>query len=454
MRLLPCLRIGADRWWLPLSAESSEILASVMLSDPVASSGGALDESEDAVAEVDRFVGRSVSDRGLAKLQSQLGRDPSLLIYSALAMGASGDFQVSLRQLARWLARNAVGRFASGEAYLGAPAVTQEVKERWVQLTDFFRTLPRRQWLDEAPLWLELLGPPVPESWRRTWPKLSDDDASLMEADELTVEEDAESESVSVLQRLARRQLRHRSLEQSFSKRLNKNKLASLKQFAYGLSHEINNPLANISTRAQQLQRSEPDSARNATLQRIIDQVYRAHAMIADLMFYANPPEVHAQVTDLVDVIRDVVNEFDDEAERQTIRLETELPDRSVKVRLDPVMIGEAVRVLIRNAIEAIGCQGTVVVSMLVEPNGWKPRVGESSPSRIVMHIADSGPGVSKEARQHAFDPYFSGREAGRGLGVGLCRAYRVVQLHRGTIELAGGPAGCVATMTLPLRRN
>ncbi len=254
-----------------------------------------------------------------------------------------------------------------------------------------------------------------------------------------------------MLQGLARQRLRQTTLETAFHKQLQKNKLAALKQLAYGLSHEINNPLANISTRAQQLQRTEQDQAKHATLQRIIDQVYRAYEMIADLMFFASPPEIDVRPSDLGAIIRRVIDDLSDQARRQSIRLETEL-SVAPRLNVDATMIGEAVHVLIRNAIEAIGCQGTIVVSMILEPNGLIATADPPPrPRRVIIHVADSGPGVSKQTRRHAFDPYYSGREAGRGLGLGLCRAYRVVRLHHGRIELAGGPAGCVATITLPL---
>ena len=148
------------------------------------------------------------------------------------------------------------------------------------------KTLPIEQWLEDAPLWLEVSGPPVPAAWREQWPEII--------VDELTLEhQGSERRPTSLLQPLARMMQRQRSLQASFDDRLRRSKLGALKQLAYGLSHEINNPLANISTRAQQLQRGEADETRVAILQRIIDQVYRAHEMIADLMFYAHPPTAH-----------------------------------------------------------------------------------------------------------------------------------------------------------------
>ncbi|EMI17243.1 ATP-binding region, ATPase-like domain protein [Rhodopirellula maiorica SM1] len=228
-----------------------------------------------------------------------------------------------------------------------------------------------------------------------------------------------------------------RTLEQSFDRRLHTQKLAALKQFAYGLSHEINNPLANISTRAQQLKQGEADPHRNTSLQKIVDQVYRAHEMIADLMFYANPPLPETSPCDLNVLVRSVADEFVDEADSLSIRLETETPVGELLLDLDEPMFGEALRVLLRNSIEAIGSSGTIVVSVVREAD------------RVLIHVADSGPGLSRAAREHAFDPYFSGREAGRGLGLGLCRAYRIAKLHDADISLAGGAAGCVATITI-----
>jgi signal transduction histidine kinase len=154
-------------------------------------------------------------------------------------------------------------------------------------------------------------------------------------------------------------------------------------------------------------------------------------------MFYANPPLPQLAACDLAAVVRTVANSFVEETERQHIRLEIPPPAEPTMVQVDAEMIGEAVRVLIRNAIDAVGCQGTIVVSLA--------RNGQS----IKIHVADSGPGLSEKSRQHAFDPYFSGREAGRGLGLGLCRAYRIARLHHADISLAGGPAGCVATIAL-----
>ncbi|MGI9470390.1 MAG: sensor histidine kinase [Rubripirellula sp.] len=409
MGLLPCLRRGSDRWWLPRTEQSTDALAMLLLAEGRRASRH-----------------HNVDPSTLERVERALISDPSFFIFTALSFPAVESVEVP--EMASWLAENIAGRLASGDAYLGAPTVTPVMVRRWRKLADHFRTLPTEHWLEDANLWLEVAGPNVSNTWREQWPSI--DVGEHPDLGEST-------DSSCMLQELARTVQRQRSLELAFDARLHKSKLGALKQLAYGLSHEINNPLANISTRAEQLQRGEADPARTATLQRIIDQVYRAHEMIADLMFYANPPALEQQPSDLKQIMRTVAESFRDETDRQAIRLEVAAPEIPAPMTVDHTMVGEAIRALVRNAIDAIGCQGTIVLSL----------DQDDGPTRI--HVADSGPGLTDHARAHAFDPYFSGREAGRGLGLGLCRAYRIAKLHQGDITLAGGPAGCVATITL-----
>lgn len=405
MGLLPCLRLGESRWWLPLTGDGAGLLAEMM----VAGDGDP-----------------PVSLRG--RVVAQLLSDPPLLIYAALA---SAIDRVDVVQLADWLIAHATARFANGDSFLGAPTIEESHRKRWRELRDYFLTLPPDRWVGEAELWLEVTGPPVPDSWREQWP--------VVGVQEGTSETTAATSppGAAFLPELARRVQHARVLETAFDAELRRAKLEAVKQLAYGLSHEINNPLANISTRAQQLQREETDPSRAAVLQRIVDQVYRAHEMVSDLMFFANPPSPRTERIRLDDIVRGVVSDFEKEARRQSIRLSVDVSGPNAEPEGDPRMIGEAVRALIRNAVEAVGCQGTIAVCV------------DTSGGAAEIRIADSGPGLSEEARRHAFDPYFSGREAGRGLGLGLCRAYRIARLHHGAVSLSGGPAGCVATLTL-----
>ncbi|TWU57360.1 sensor histidine kinase [Rubripirellula reticaptiva] len=421
MGLLPCLRRGSDRWWLPRSGDVTDVIGRILLRHrrgSGASHGGPRDGVDRAVANTD-VVFRS-------RVAHAIAADPPLLIFTALGWP---DEQADPSDLADWLIDHATSRFASGDAFMGAPQITAALQTQWRRLRSHFQTLPIDRWMDDAALWLELAGPKVSQTWQQQWPSVVSHSSGAVVAEPTTTDD--------LLAQLARTMQQAQSYEESFDRVLRKSKLGAIKQLAYGLSHEINNPLANISTRAQQLQRGETDPGRVATLQRIVDQVYRAHEMISDLMFYANPPSAIRSRCDLNQVLGRVADSFRDEATRQSIRLEVSTPDEPTEVVVDENMMVEATAALVRNAIDAVGCQGTVVISLVRESG------------RIMIHVADSGPGLSDNARKHAFDPYFSGREAGRGLGLGLCRAYRVARLHLGDVTLAGGPIGCVATITL-----
>src|SRR3954468_20131142 len=83
--------------------------------------------------------------------------------------------------------------------------------------------------------------------------------------------------------------------ESDFAAAVESAKLQALYNFAYGLSHEINNPLANIATRAQTLLAEEKDSERRRRLATIVQQAFKAHEMIADLKLFARPPTLRPQ---------------------------------------------------------------------------------------------------------------------------------------------------------------
>ena len=405
MALLPCLRRGSSRWWLPLS----EIAASVLVQGMLAHGRG--ETRADDVTH------------GL--IVQAIRNDPPLAIYAAIQSDSRRE--ASIDELASWVFSDVTACFASGDSFLGAIRPNDEHHRRWAKLRDHFRVLPIDKWMNDAHLWLEVSGSKAPAAWREQWPTIVD-----------SGKQELDSNTVHSLQQLARMMQRQRSVQRSFDDQLHKTKLGALKQFAYGLSHEINNPLANISTRAQMLQRDEADSQRQSTLQKIVDQVYRAHEMIADLMFYANPPAPERTQMELRQVVGRVVDQERSTADDLQITIDFDESESDHTIFADPTMIGEAVRVLLRNAIEAIGCDGAIVVRTA------------SQPGNCYIEISDSGPGLSEAARRHAFDPYFSGREAGRGLGLGLCRAYRIVKLHHGDIRLGGGPVGCIATISLP----
>ena len=229
-----------------------------------------------------------------------------------------------------------------------------------------------------------------------------------------------------------------------FAFRLRNEKLASLKRFVYGASHEINNPLANIATRAQSLLRGESDPERRKSLTKINQQAFRGYEMLADLMLYAHPPRFEYSRFSVADVLNRViegqVGTFD--TNKTTLKLEV---DQCGDWQGDATRIVEALNALVKNALEACAAseKGMVVISARVSPSDhW-----------LELEVRDNGPGFGEGSLEHVFDPLFSGREAGRGIGCGLAKAWRIAEQHGGEIHAANlADGGAMVRMRLPNR--
>lgn len=252
---------------------------------------------------------------------------------------------------------------------------------------------------------------------------------------ELLAEEPAVlAEVANLLQKAAENQARLDQLERAFEATLLQEKLAAMKELAYGASHEINNPLANIATRAQGLMAEESDPEKRRKLAVITSQAYRAHEMISDMMLFAKPPAPVKEAVDLVPLCQRGVEELITLSERQGVRWSLEVPEEELIASVDKNQFAVVLRALGQNAIDVLQTGGDVRVTLAA---GCLKKTGEQA---IVLGIRDNGAGLSERAQRHLFDPFFSGREAGRGLGFGLSKCWRIVELHQGEIEVQSEP--------------
>jgi signal transduction histidine kinase len=278
-----------------------------------------------------------------------------------------------------------------------------------------------------------------------------------------------------------------------FAAALESAKLEALYHFAYGLSHEINNPLANIATRAQTLLLDEKDPERRRKLATINQQAFRAHEMIADLMLFARPPALRLEEVDLAQLADRIVAELQDTAREQGTRLTQTGDNAPLLATVDPTQIAVALRAIIQNALEAVRVGGSVEVKAeCIAGNAeWEESKVQSPRSKVdpahdappapnlqfaicnlqsapvttlhsafrtphfLLTVTDTGPGIPSHIRPHIFDPFFSGREAGRGLGLGLSKAWRIVNLHGGRIEVESpSEGGARFVVALPHKTN
>ncbi|MBY0524245.1 MAG: HDOD domain-containing protein [Gemmataceae bacterium] len=218
----------------------------------------------------------------------------------------------------------------------------------------------------------------------------------------------------------------HRILEQQRageSARLLEQNLATLAEFAAGAGHEINNPLAVISGQAQYLMGHEADPARQRALQTIVAQTQRVHDILTELMQFARPGRPQKRPLELASLIREACVSLGGLADQRRVRLVCPEPEPGSFLHADPRQARTALICLLRNAIEA------------APPEGWAGvRVIAPTPDRIDLLVEDSGPGPTPAQRERMFDPFYSGRPAGRGRGLGLPTAWRLARENDGSV--------------------
>ena len=217
-------------------------------------------------------------------------------------------------------------------------------------------------------------------------------------------------------------------------------RLEAIRELAYGAGHEINNPLANIAARAQALLYDEHEPERQRRLAIIVDQAFRARDMIGGLMIFARPPQPHRKEVHIAELLQSVSASIGSVAEERGVRLTLDVGSEATNIFVDRGQIEDSLRGILLNAVEAIFHGGTVSVEVV-----------ESADGVCLVTVNDNGIGMDMETLNRVFDPFFSGREAGRGIGLGLSKAFRLIDANGGSISIKSRlQQGTEVSVTLP----
>jgi signal transduction histidine kinase len=203
-------------------------------------------------------------------------------------------------------------------------------------------------------------------------------------------------------------------------------KLAALAEFAAGASHEINNPLAVISGNVQRVLARETDAGNRDALAVALKQTKRIQELLQGTRQFARPPQPHRETVELSAVVAEVLRDLSAEADAGRVSVAAE--PTGATAFADPKHIRAAVAQLLRNALDAAGERGWV-------------QIGYATAGDVVsILIDDSGLGPPDDAVPHLFDPFYSGRAAGRGRGLGLSIAWRLATQNGGDLHFTPRP--------------
>ena len=208
--------------------------------------------------------------------------------------------------------------------------------------------------------------------------------------------------------------------------------MTALAEFAAGAGHEINNPLAIISGHAQVLLEKAESPDQRRRLASIISQTKRAYEMIADVRLFGSPPEPSYSVFNLKNFFDRLITEYSGTDAEFPVIISMEYDEKSLpeEIRADRSILRMVLDALLRNAHE------------VVAPKEARVRIAVSADipkSQCRMTLTDNGPGIPPQLRSRIFLPYFSGRNAGRGLGFGLPRSWALMKTMGGELSLEDG---------------
>lgn len=218
---------------------------------------------------------------------------------------------------------------------------------------------------------------------------------------------------------------------------------SALDQMMDELAHELRNPLTSIGGLARRVRENLSEKDRNKKyLDLIIQEVTRLEGMVKDLVELKTTAVSYKEKTDINALISDALNGFRENCEQERIQVNTDMSDGTPTVSADKEQLKLALGSLFENAIEA----------MASSPSKRLTVKSDLEDDRVNIDIRDTGRGIPKEKIKNIFDPFFTSKTSGPGLGLTL--ASKIIQEHRGSISVESEPEqGTCVTVSLPVKR-
>ena len=220
-------------------------------------------------------------------------------------------------------------------------------------------------------------------------------------------------------------------------------RLAALGEMAAGVAHEIRNPLGGIELYASSLRRKFPDdSAENATCRKIIAAATSLNRIVTDMLTFtrSRPPQFRKALAS--QVARGAVDMAAREIDQKKVEVVFDARTDERPRQMDPDQMVQASLNVILNAVQVMEPGGRLTIGS---------REGTDASGRPVVSIsfADTGPGIPEDVKSKIFDPFFTSRKDGTGLGMAI--VHKIIQDHGGSIEIGDNqPHGATITFTIP----
>lgn len=225
---------------------------------------------------------------------------------------------------------------------------------------------------------------------------------------------------------------------------MHQEKLASIGRLAAGVAHEINNPMTTILTSAMLIQEDMAEDDPNyEELQIIADETKRCSRIVKSLLDFARHSKPSIGENNINDIIRDSITLTRKQANFKDVNIEENLCEDLPLIHVDKDQIEQAMINLAQNAIEATEPGGKVTLTT---------QMG-SKPGTIEIIVCDTGVGIPKEDLRKIFEPFYTTKESGTGLGMAITLGH--IHQHGGIINVDSKPGrGTTLTIRLPIKKE
>ena len=216
--------------------------------------------------------------------------------------------------------------------------------------------------------------------------------------------------------------------------------LAAVGKAVSEIAHDMKTPLMAIGGFAEQVfKKLEPDNPDRKKLGLVIQETAHLESMVKEMLDFGKPVELQFTEIDFNELVSDSVGVSQPMAKESGVGLETDLASSLPSVVLDAPKVRQVLLNLITNAIQASTVGDRVWVCTSLNSLG------------VVLEVSDHGGGIAKEYRENIFDPFFSTKRGGTGLGLGIVK--KIVETHGGDVSFsANQEKGVTFTVRLPLR--
>ncbi|MHC4434737.1 MAG: sensor histidine kinase, partial [Planctomycetota bacterium] len=220
-------------------------------------------------------------------------------------------------------------------------------------------------------------------------------------------------------------------------------RLALIGQLAAGVAHELNNPLQGIVTYSHLLLEAMPaEDACRSNLEKIVTQANRCSEIVRGLLDFSRQRKSNKTLYDVNKILRQCLSLLENQAVFHNIEMQVDLASDLPATVLDPSQLERVFMNVIINAAEAMEGEGRLSLTTKYAPES----------ACIELVFSDTGPGISEEDLKKVFSPFFTTKDAGHGVGLGLAISYGIVKDHKGSISVHSPPeGGATFTVRLPV---